>query len=401
MEEKGMATPSAEDLDRYRKSFRGWLETHIPDWWREGKAATSFEVPEDRFEDVRAWHRELFDAGYMGVQWPREYGGQGLTIHHEILRGEELEREEAPPTVNLLGITLCGPALLGYGSEEQKQRYLKKMLSAEEIWCQGYSEPDSGSDLASLQTRAERKGDEYIVNGQKIWTSNGLQADWMFCLVRTDPNVKKQAGIGFLLIDMHGPGIEVSPLKQITGGQDFCQVFFTDVPVPAENMVGEPTQGWKIANHVLMHERGATVDFMRYGRFLETLADAALKLQKNGRPLTEDPLFRDGYTKLCIEYEALRQTTLRSLRKLQSGEAPGPESSIYKVQASEFEQRLTRFAANLQGPYGQLWQSGPRAVDDGIWQFRELWARSYSIYAGTNEIQRNILAERVLGLPRG
>jgi alkylation response protein AidB-like acyl-CoA dehydrogenase len=396
-----METPSPEQLEEYRKSLRGWLEMNIPDWWREGAAATSFEVADEHFDDLRAWHRALFDAGYMGVSWPVEYGGQGLGIHHEIVRGEELERSEAPPTVNLLGITLCGPALLGYGTEEQKQRYLKNMLSAEEIWCQGYSEPGSGSDLASLQCRAELQGEEYVVNGQKIWTSNGRQADWMFCLVRSDPDAKKHQGIGFLLIDMKSPGIEVASLKQITGGEDFCQVFLSDVRVPAENMVGEPTQGWRIANHVLMHERGATVDFMRYGRFLEALARRAREVKVGGKPLAEDPIFRDRYARLRVEYEALRQNTLRSLESVQSGEAPGPESSMYKLQASEFEQRLSRFGADLQGPYGQLWQSSPRVIDQGIWQFRELWSRAYTIYAGTSEIQRNILAERVLGLPRG
>ena len=394
----GETTPEA--LDAYRKTLRSWLERNVPEWWREEPAVTSFEVPEERFEDLRAWHRTLFDAGYMGVQWPVEYGGQGLTIRHEIVRAEELEGAETPPTVNLLGITLCAPALLSYGTEKQKRRHLRKMLSAEEIWCQGYSEPGAGSDLASLQTRAERVDDAYVVNGQKIWTSNGRQADWIFCLVRTDPEAPKHGGIGFLLIDMRSPGIEVSSLRQMTGGEDFCQVFFTDVRVPAENMVGEPTQGWKIANHVLMHERGASLDFMRYGRFLEGIADRARRTHKHGRPLGEDPLFRDRYAALRVEYEALRQNTLRALERVQAGEPPGPESSIYKVQASEFEQRLTRFANDLQGAYGQVWGRGARSIDGGIWQFREFWSRAYSIYAGTNEILRNILAERVLGLPR-
>ncbi len=396
-----MGDPTPEELDAYRKELARWLETHIPDWWRKEEAATSFEVDEERFEDLRLWHRVLFDAGYLGVQWPTEYGGQGLSIRHEIVRAEELEAGEAPPNVNLLGITLCAPALLEFGSEEQKHRYLEKMLSGEEIWCQGYSEPGSGSDLASLQTRAELREGGYVVNGQKIWTSNGRQADWMFCLVRTDPAAPKHAGIGFLLIDMHSPGIEVSPLRQMTGGQDFCQVFFTDVRVPPENMVGEPTKGWRIATTVLQHERGATVDFMRYGRILERLAEKARDLRVGGRPLAVDPLFRDRYVRLRVEYEALRQNTLRSLQKAQAGEPPGPESSMYKLQASEFEQRLGRFAVDMQGTYGQLSGESPHVVDSGIWQFREFWSRSYSIYAGTKEIQSNILAERVLGLPRG
>jgi alkylation response protein AidB-like acyl-CoA dehydrogenase len=392
--------PDTEELEGYRAGLRDWLERNIPAWWREQRGVTGFEVDEERFEDLRAWHRELFEAGYMGVTWPREYGGQGLSVQHDIVRAEELERAGAPPTVNTLGISLCGPALLAYGTEEQRQRYLENMLSAEEIWCQGYSEPDSGSDLASLQARAVPEGDEYVVNGQKIWTSNGRQADWIFCLVRTDPQAKKHAGIGFLLIDMHGSGIEVAPLKQITGGSDFCQVFFSDVRVPAENMVGEPTQGWQIANHVLMHERGASLDFMRYGRLLDDLAERARAAPKGGGSLADDPLFRQRFAQLRVEFEALRQSTLRTLRQVQAGKTPGPESSLYKLQASEFEQRLMRFATDLQGTYGQLWQRSPRVVDDGIWQFREMWSRAYTIYAGTSEIQRNIISERVLGLPR-
>ena len=394
-----MGTPSDTDLESYRHELRSWLQANIPDWWRGELSATYFEA-EDRFEEFRTWQRQLFDAGYMGIQWPRELGGQGLTVQHELVRAEELERAPAPSTVNLLGISLCGPALLEYGSDAQKQRYLRKMLSAEEIWCQGYSEPGSGSDLASLQTRAVLDGDQYVVNGQKIWTSNGRQADWMFCLARTDPDAPKHAGIGFLLIDMRTPGIEVTPLEQITGGQDFCQVFFSDVRVPRQNMVGAPTQGWRIANHVLMHERGAAVDFIRYGRFLEAIAERARQTKRGGTALAKDASFRQRFAQLRIEYEALRQTTLKSLDAVKGGKTPGPESSLYKLAASEFEQRLARLATEIQGPYGQLWQQSERVVDRGIWQFRELWSRAYTLYAGTSEIQRNILSERVLGLPR-
>jgi alkylation response protein AidB-like acyl-CoA dehydrogenase len=396
------------ELEAYRERLRAWLHANVPAWWREQNAATGFEVDESRFEDLRAWHRSLFEAGYMGVTWPREYGGQGLTVAHELVRAEELEHAGAPPTVNLLGITLCAPALLAYASHAQKARYLKKMLSAEEIWCQGYSEPGSGSDLASLQTRAVRDGEHWVVNGQKIWTSNGQQGDWIFCLVRTDPEAKKHEGIGFLLIDMHSPGVEVAPLVQITGGQDFCQVFFTDVRVPAENMVGEPTQGWRIANHVLMHERGASVEFIRYGRFLDELAEhlrqragkREARAARRGRAESSGARFRQRWAQLRIEYEALRQNALRALARVQAGQQPGSESSLYKLQASEFEQRLARFAVDLQGPYGQLWHESPHVVDSGIWQFRELWSRAYTIYAGTSEVQRNIISERVLGLPR-
>ena len=395
------ATPHEieQDLERYRSGLRSWLEANIPEWWRDEVAATGFEA-EDHFDALRVWHRQIFDAGYMGVTWPKEYGGQGLSMQHEIVRSEELQRASAPPTVNLLGITLCAPALLGYGSEEQKQRYLRKLLSAEEIWCQGYSEPGSGSDLAGLQTRAVADGSDYVVNGQKIWTSNGQQADWMFCLVRTDPDAKKHHGIGFLLIDMASPGIEVAPLRQMTGGTDFCQVFFTDVRVPRANLVGEPTQGWQIANHVLMHERGADISCLRYENFLQAIAEQARQPRGAAPPLADDPVFRQRFAQLGIEFEVLRQNTLKALELQKTGATPGSESSLFKLQASEFEQRLTRFATDVQGPFGQLWQESAHVRDQGIWQFREMWARAYAIYAGTSEIQRNIISERVLGLPR-
>ncbi|MCG8590817.1 MAG: acyl-CoA dehydrogenase family protein, partial [Proteobacteria bacterium] len=186
---------SAPPLDDYRRELRAWLAAHIPAWWREERATTSFEVPEARFEDVRAWQRALFDAGYMGLTWPREFGGQGLDAAYEWVRAEEFERAAAPPVANTMGIGLCGPALLGFGTEAQQRRFLPGILSADEIWVQGYSEPGAGSDLAALQTRAERVGDHYVVNGQKVWTTNGLHGDWIFCLVRTDPDVRKQAGI--------------------------------------------------------------------------------------------------------------------------------------------------------------------------------------------------------------
>ena len=390
------------DIERYRGELRTWLAEHIPAWWRQQVApgSSGFEVVDDHFDELRVWHRDLFDAGYMGITWPVAYGGQGLDLSHQIAVAEELARADAPPTVNGLGIGLAGPALLSYGTEEQKLRYLKNMLSAEEVWCQGYSEPGSGSDLASLQTRAERSGDEYVVNGQKIWTSNGKHADWMFCLVRTDTEAPKHGGIGFLLIDMRSPGIEISPLRQMTGGSDFCQVFFTDVRVPAANMVGEPTQGWQIANHVLAHERGASVDVIRYERQLEQIAQSARGRRRNGGTLAEDPVFRQRFAQLSIEFEVLRQGTYRTMSALEAGEELGPESSLHKVTASEFEQRLTAFGTGIQGPYAQLWQDGPRAVDEGVWQFRELWSRAFSIYSGSNEIQRNIVSERVLGLPR-
>jgi alkylation response protein AidB-like acyl-CoA dehydrogenase len=375
--------------------LRGWLDANVPAWWREARYATQFEVEEERFPDLREWQRALYRAGYLGLLWPAEYGGQGLSLAHERVRAEEFVRAKAPPLANTMGLTLCAPALLEFGTEAQKRRYLDKILSADEIWVQGYSEPGSGSDLASLSTRAERTPDGWLVNGQKIWTTNGMHGDWIFCLVRSDPAAKKHEGIGFLLIDMRTPGITVRPIVNATTARDFCEVFFVDVRVPAENMVGAPTQGWTIANHVLRHERGADAGVTRYG---ELLAEVAERMRATRR--SADARYRQRWAQLRIEYEALRQGAAKAIADQHDGRTPGPETSRFKLQQSEFEQRLMRLATDVQGPFGQLWLDGPRGLERGIWQWRELWSRAYTIYGGSSEIQRNILSERVLGLPR-
>jgi len=389
------------ELDTFRGTLRGWLEANVPAWWRAERWATQFEVAESRFPDLREWQRVLYRAGYMGLRWPREYGGQGLSLEHELVRAEEFQRAKAPPLANTMGLTLCAPALLEFGSEKQKHRFLERILSAEEIWVQGYSEPGAGSDLAGLSTRAEQRGDDWVVNGQKIWTTNGMHGDWIFCLVRTDPAAKKHAGIGFLLIDMRTPGIEVRPIVNATTDRDFCEVFFNDARVPAENMVGAPSQGWQIANHVLRHERGADVAVVRYGDMLAEIAERSRSTRRGATPMSDDPRFRQRWALARVEFEVLRQGVLKALQDQRDGRPPGPETSRFKLQQSEFEQRLMRLANDLQGPYGQLWLDGPRGIDGGIWQWRELWSRAYTIYGGSSEIQRNILSERVLGLPRG
>jgi len=388
----------AHDVAPWREELRRWLETNIPSWWREEFAATPFEVPERRFEDIRSWQRALFEAGYLGITLPTAYGGQGLSAEHERVCAEELVRAGAPPIVNEIGVKLCIPALLAYGTEAQKDRFVRNILSAREIWCQGYSEPGAGSDLASLQTRAIRDGDEYVVNGTKIWTTNGTHGDWIFCLVRTDPDVPKQAGIGFLLVDMSSPGLDVAPIVNITTDSDFCQVFFEDVRVSAGNMVGRPDQGWEIANHVLAHERGPNLALLRYGGFLDRIAERARATRRAGRSLAADPTFRQRFAQCRIEFEMLKQQVLQSVEEARAGRKGGPSSSLLKLQISEFDQRLSRLANEAQGLASLLWLDD--GIDRGIWQWRELWSRAYTIFAGSSEIQRNIIAERILGLPR-
>jgi alkylation response protein AidB-like acyl-CoA dehydrogenase len=387
--------------ESYRAEIRSWLAAHIPDWWRQRDAA-SFNQ-DAQFEDLRAWHRQLYEAGYVSPVWPVEYGGQGRSHVENAILQEELVRMDAPPTVNGLGINLAGAAIIHHGTAAQQQRFLRPLLRADEIWCQGYSEPGAGSDLANVQTRAELRGDHYLVNGQKIWTSGAHRADWNFCLVRTDPSAPKHDGIGFLLIDMRTPGVEVRPLDQINGGRGFSQVFYTDVEVPAQNMVGSPTEGWRVANTVLGYERGAGAlsRALRYERVFDEVLALAQKHSRGGAPASRDVRVREELAQLALDIRVLRLLGLRQLTDLAKKGKHGPESSIQKVYYSELEQRLMRFANDLAGPYGQLWRGSPRAVDGGRWAVEEVTSRSHSIYSGTNQIQRNIIAERVLGLPRG
>ena len=386
------------DEDRaFRDEVRDFLGREIPRDWPHPPGTGSFEVTDAEFPRLRTWQKKLFDARLIGITWPREYGGRDASPHHDALLQDEMVRAGAPPTINLLGISLCGPALLHYGSPAQKERYLARMLSGEEVWCQGYSEPGSGSDLASLRTSAVLRGDDYVVNGQKVWTTDGKVADWMFCLVRTEPEAPKHKGIGFLLIDMRTPGVDVRPLRQITGGTEFCEVFFNDVVVPRSNMVGHPTQGWLIANTVLGYERG-TGALAAASAFDADFGRLAGSLRDGGR--AADPRVRQQAAQLRIDLTILRLLGLRVLTGRREGKAPGTEASMIKLFKTELEQRLYGLAVDLQGPRGAVW-AGEHAVDNGHWHWRMLWSRAGTIYAGTSEVQRNIIAQRVLGLPRG
>ena len=386
----------SEAEEAYRSSARAWIRAHVPQWWKDA-GALEFGDEDAMFDGVRRWHQQLYDAGYVGVTWPVEYGGQGIGHVENALLQEELVLGDAPPATNGLGIGLCGPAIIHHGSEAQKQRFLRPMLRAEEMWCQGYSEPGAGSDLANLRTTAELRGERYFVNGQKIWTSMAHRADWIFCLVRTDPKADRHEGIGFLLIDMKTPGIEVAPLVQLTGGRGFSQVFFKDVEVPAVNLIGAPTQGWQIANTVLGYERGASTlsRYAGYRREFEQLLSDAQRVRK-----TRDGVYRQRIAQAAIELEVLRLNSLRSLSALAQGHKPGPESSLQKLYYSEMGHRLARLGSDLEGAFGQLARKSRRSPEAGRWAQRLLQSRGPMLFAGTSEIQRNIISERVLGLPR-
>jgi alkylation response protein AidB-like acyl-CoA dehydrogenase len=385
--------------EKFRQEVRSWLDANLPDDLREGRDE---ELTQDeRWQRHKAWHEQLYAGGWVGIWWPKEYGGRGASVIEQAIFNEELGRAGAPAGVNMNGITLLGPTLMHWGTEEQKKRFLPKILPAEEIWCQGYSEPGSGSDLASLQTRAVEDGDSFVVNGQKVWTSQAQYSDWCFLLVRTDPNAPKHQGISYLLVDMHSPGITVRPLVQITGDAEFNEVFFEDVRVPKKNLVGEKNRGWMVAITTLMFERVATSGYFRFGKILPQVFDLARRVELHGRPAIEDTAVRQQLAQFAIEAEAIKHNDLRRLTRQLKGQPPGPEGSFSKITTTELNLRIANFAVELLGPYAVLEKGSPFAIDHARWTRRMLGARAGTIAAGTNEIQRGIIGERVLGLPKG
>ncbi|MGH8012757.1 MAG: acyl-CoA dehydrogenase family protein, partial [Candidatus Binataceae bacterium] len=335
--------------------------------------------------------------------WPVEYAGQGKTIVESAIFNEEMARVRAPAPLNELGLSMGAPTILEHGTEEQKRRYIRKILTCEEIWCQGFSEPASGSDLAALETRAVVAGDEFIVNGQKVWTSLGHLADWCMLLVRTDAQAPKHKGISYLLVDMHSPGVSVQPLKQLTGEAEFNQMFFDDVHVPRENLLGPLNGGWGVALTTLMNERAtlslATV--MRFRNTFEDLAELARATLRDGTATMDARVIRNQMAQFYIDVESMKYLAYRNFSRLRRGGTPGPEGSISKVLWSELNQRMNEFALALQGPRASLYQDSPHVRDGGRWQYGMLRSRGNTIEEGTSEIQRGIIAERLLGLPKG
>jgi alkylation response protein AidB-like acyl-CoA dehydrogenase len=315
---------------------------------------------------------------------------------------EEMARLEAPPMANALGLGLIGPTIIAHGTDAQKKRFIPKILTAEEIWCQGFSEPNAGSDLASLQTEARLVDGHYVVNGQKVWTSYGSFGDWCELVVRTDPTAPKHKGLTVLLVDMKSPGVEVRPLRQMTGESEFSEIFFRDVRVPAENVLGAVNDGWNVAISTLMHERGAYGArlILTFKRNINRLIELSRSIQRNGRPAAQDPILRQKIAQCFAEVEIMRLNQLRAFSRIGATGAPGPEGSIQKLFWSELNQRIQQLAQELTGPYGQLLAGDKHAVDNGIWSYGYLRSRGNTIEAGTSEVQRNIIGHFVLGLPR-
>jgi alkylation response protein AidB-like acyl-CoA dehydrogenase len=373
------------DEAAFRAELRAWLDANLPEERRGGRGG------EERYGDAfgREWSRLLYDGGYAGLTWPKEYGGAGAPYSFQAIFYEEMARAQAPGHIGVIGLGMAGPTIMAHGSEEQKQAHLAKILSAEEIWCQGFSEPGAGSDLAAARTRAERRDNVYVVNGQKVWSSFAHIADYCILVTLSDPDAPRYQGLTYLIVDMHAPGVEVRPLRQITGEAEFNEIFFNDVEVPVTNRVGEEGQGWQVAMTTLLHERG-TLGFALTASLevgVNRLLDVARE-RVNG-----DEGARERVAAEWIELQALRYTNYRSLSALERTGIPGPEGSAIKLRWSEQNQRMTKLGRELLGAEGIL--------DDGWWHHQQLRSRGNTIEAGTSEVLRNIVAERVLGLPKG
>jgi alkylation response protein AidB-like acyl-CoA dehydrogenase len=373
-------TPTPQE-QAFRDELRDWLEANHPGPEPEGDVAG--------FEFRRAWQRRLHEDDWAGVSWPKEYGGRGATLVEQAIYNEELARAQAPSTANVLGLAMGGPTVIAHGTEEQKRRYLEPILSADEIWCQGFSEPEAGSDLASLKTRAVRDGGDWVVTGQKVWTTLAHHAKWCMLVARTDPDAPRHKGLTYFLMDMEQDAVQVRPLRQITGEAEFNELFIEEARIPDENIIGGEGNGWAVAITTLMHER-ATLAFGLQIRVKVTLGELLAEARESGA--AEDPVIRDRLAQLYIESEVLRLNALRGLSAIMRTGVPGPEGSLGKWQWAEVNQELTELAVELRG--------GRAVLDDDRWTYRFLRARANSIEGGTTEILKNIVAERVLGLPR-
>src|SRR5579875_819993 len=385
----------------FRAEVRRWLAANLPPELCVDDAADQRVAPNRETLAQRiCWQKTMHAAGWVGISWPKEYGARGASLIEQVIFDEEYARARAPILPGASGLNLLGPTLIHWGTPAQKKRFLPPILAADELWCQGYSEPDAGADLASLKTRAVDRGDHFLVNGQKVWTSGAHFADWCFLLARTDPEAPKHHGISYLLVDMKTPGITVRPLVLLNGHRHFNEVFFEDVKVPKENLVGPLNEGWKVAITTLMFERsgaGGRDHMAQIARLVELARTF---------PSRQEPAWREGHVRqhlaqLAIEAKALQVTRLRSLTRRLRGEPPGPEGSILKLFGSELGVRIADFAGALLGPYATIDAPTEAVADAPRWYQRVLGARQYTIAGGTSEIQRNIIGERVLGLPKG
>jgi len=390
-------TPQEET---FRQELRSWLAANLPMDYDPEQFQWEMNADE-RFRWQLAWHKKLHQGEWVGLHWPKEYGGRGATLIEQLIFHQELEQVRAPGPTNFLALMMAGPIIMHWGTEEQKHRYLPKILSAEEIWCEGLSEPNAGSDLASLQTRAVEDGDYFVVNGQKVWTSLAHRSQFCQLFVRTDPDAPKHKGMACLLVDMKTPGITVRPLVQITGDAEFNEVFFNDVRVPKANLLGGKDQGWQVLMTTLMFERSGIGLDMPVDHLLHDLLRLIRKIEVHGRPASEDSAVRQKLAQFAIECKAIRYNVFRHLTRRLKGHPPGPEGSIGKLAGSDVGLKMIAFATELLSTHGALALGSFGAIEQGQWARVALGARGLSIAGGTSEVQRNIVGERVLSLPKG
>jgi alkylation response protein AidB-like acyl-CoA dehydrogenase len=379
----------------FRAEARAWLEANAKPRDPNAPEANAERTNPAVVKAAQAWQKKKADAGWACITWPKEYGGRAATPMQNVIWNQEQAKFETPPDIFGIGIGMCGPTILAHGTDEQKKRWIPKLLSGEEIWCQLFSEPAAGSDLAGLRSTAVKQGDDWIINGQKIWTTGAQFCDWGILVVRTDPNVAKHAGLSYFVVDMHSPGIEVRPITQINGGQGFNEVFFSDVKIPDDQRISAVGNGWAVAITTLMNERQSIGSGMGVGS-LEDLIGFASALESDGQPAIEDRQVREQIADFIVKGRGLRYTSLRTLTAISQGRPPGPEASMGKLVGAVLQQEAASFA--MAGAGGALLdeKATPAAA---AWQERYLAIPGLRIAGGTDEVLRNIIAERVLGLP--
>ena len=378
------------EADEFRATVRAWLDEHLPADLR-GVTVRDDLTPE-LVERFRAWNRTLADAGFAAISWPRVHGGREASVIEQVVFAEEMSRAEAPAPINVIGLSNIAPAIMTYGTDEQKGRFLRPMLRGDEIWCQGFSEPNAGSDLASLATSARPDGEHFVVNGQKVWTTLGEYAQWCELLVRTDASAPKHEGLSCLLVDMKSPGVVVRPIVTITGGREFSELFFEDVRVPVSALLGAQNAGWKVAMATLSHERAGVASLhLHVRRRMAKLIERARATTVDGRPATADPLKRRELARAYVLAEHMKFLADRALSASITKRAPGPEGSVAKLVWSDVENAIAAAAGAVLGP----------DANTGSWGDQRVYVRATSIAGGTTQVNRNLLATRVLGLPKG
>ncbi len=390
-------TPAEE---AFRQEIRSWFARNLPHEW---KMAEIRKLSEDAAAAaLRKWQLRLGEAGWLGLSWPKEYGGRGGTLMEQAIYLTEGHYADAPLPLDWVGLRLLGPTLMDVGTPELRARYLNRIVSGQMVWCQGFSEPNAGSDLAALQTRAVLDGDHYVVNGHKIWSTTAQYADWCMLLARTNPDVPKHKGITMFAVDMKSQGVTVRPIKQIGATSEFSEIFFDNVRIPRNNIIGGLDNGWGVAMRALTYERGlyTMINQAKYRTSWEEMVAYARQARRNGRPMIEDPRVRELLAQSYADIELMRLTNLRSLTRYQRGIPPAEESSLMKLHWSLAEQRLYDLGMTLGGPKALAMATSPRALYDGSWNTYYFQSRSVTIYGGTQDIQRNLIAERIYGLPR-